>query len=355
MNEIQLTQKPIITHDLVRVGLSVTERLAALNLENQVATDDTIQSLKKLRAELNKEFTEYEAQRKAIKDAVMLPYNELDQVYKTEISDKYVDAGNLLKDKIASFENKVKAERLTTIKDYFAEVCQNEQIDFLQFSQTGIEVNLSTSEKKYKEQCAEFVQKVRDDLDLIDTQDFKAEIIVEYKETRNASRAIKTIQDRKEKERLERERIQRAELTLRKARLVTIGMEYDEFTNSYVFGDLSISVDQLENISKDAFASKVFEYAPIIAQEIASMKASVEPEEPVLSDEKGYMARPAPMEPIQTRRTITPVVQAPLQAPVVEAKPELATASFEVTGTMAQLKALKNFLITNNITYKNID
>ena len=41
MNEIKLVQSPIIEHDLVRVGRSVTERLEALNImKGAVANSD---------------------------------------------------------------------------------------------------------------------------------------------------------------------------------------------------------------------------------------------------------------------------------------------------------------------------
>lgn len=332
MNEIKLIQAPVIQHALAVVGQSVTDRIKELNLEKQVATEDTIQTIKSLRAELNKELTTYEDQRKAVKKAVNDPYTEFEDTYKSEIAEKYKSAIDLLKDKISAFEDKIKADKKIAVMEYFVELCLSKNIDFLNFDHTGLKIDLSTSEKKYKEQCNDFVQKVRDDLDLIDTQDFKSEILVEYKQTLNASRAIKTIQDRKEAERIESERIRIAEMNNRKAKLKSIGMVYDEFARAFAFGNISMSIDQLENFSKETFNNKVMKYGQIIEQEVASMKASVAPEPNVAQQHT-----------------------APLQAPKVEAKPELYPASFEVWGTMAQLTALKNFLITNNITYKNID
>ena len=88
-DSIQLIQKPVIQHEMARVGKSVTERLNALNIEGQVATEATVKSLKELRADLNKELAEFELQRKAIKEAVMNPYSEFEATYKIEISEKY--------------------------------------------------------------------------------------------------------------------------------------------------------------------------------------------------------------------------------------------------------------------------
>jgi len=48
-------------------------------------------------------------------------------------------------------------------------------------------------------------------------------------------------------------------------------------------------------------------------------------------------------------------VAAPISAPVIEATPKPTfTASFECVGTMAQLKAIGQYMKENNIIYKNI-
>ena len=75
MSEIKLKVLPVIEHDLVKVGNLVDKRLAQLNVANLVATDETIQSLKTLRADLNKELKEYEEQRKVVKDLITKPYS----------------------------------------------------------------------------------------------------------------------------------------------------------------------------------------------------------------------------------------------------------------------------------------
>ena len=112
MQEIKLTTLPVIEHDLMTVGRMVDERLQMLNISNLVATDDTIQTLKTLRADLNKEFKDFEEQRKVVKDLVMKPYNEMDGIYKQMITDKYKQATETLKDKIGEFENKIKEDKI---------------------------------------------------------------------------------------------------------------------------------------------------------------------------------------------------------------------------------------------------
>ena len=182
---IELVQNPIIKQNLVETGKSVTKRLKDLNIDNQVATIDTVRSLKDLRIDLNKELADFEAQRKFIKESVLSPYNEFEALYKTEISEKYKSAIDTLKDKIAIVEDKIKEKQEKQISWHTSMnfACPKRKIEFLTFENVGLEINLSTTEKKYREQCDEYVQRVVDDLALIETQEFaKLKSLVEYKE-----------------------------------------------------------------------------------------------------------------------------------------------------------------------------
>jgi len=332
--EIKLVQKPVIQHALVEVGKSVTARIFELNLENLVATEDTVKSLKTLRAELNKEFEGYELQRKAIKDAVSNPYLEFDAVYKAEISEKYKKAVETLKDKIAIVEDKIKAEKKANIVRYFNELCASENIDFLKFENVGIEINLSTSEKQYREKCNEFIVRVSDDILLIQAQNYAAEIMAEYKNTLNASKAITAVVARKEAEKLESDRIKQAETNRRSSLLRGINLYFSDMTKTFNWTkdeNVNISLSDVENLSKEEF-QKLF----------VKVEALTKVKEP-----EAVLDKPAPeiktLEPIEAPIVIEPIKQE-----------STFTASFECVGTMAQLMALKAYLIENKITYKNI-
>lgn len=340
-NQIQLVQVPVIQHQLIEVGKSVTLRIQELNLENQVATEDTIKSLKELRAELNKEFTEFENQRKALKTAVAAPYQEFESVYNAEISEKYKQAGELLKDKIAAFENNVKLEKKANIEAYFSELISSANIDltFLQFSQTGIDVNLSTSEKKYKEECAEFVNRVQDDILLIQSVDFPAETLAEYKKTGlNASKAITSVRERKEAEKQERERIKAIETAKRTTALRAKGFTYSDLTKSYHWtGDDSVSIEfsKVENIERDEFMKFI---AEVDVRILEAQQAEVKP---AVTPVAAPVAKPI-AAPVEVK-----------QEPVKPAE-KIFIAQFEISGTLAQLKSVGDFLKSNNITYKNL-
>lgn len=329
--EIQLVQVPKIVHRLQAVGARVTERLKELGVDTLVATEDTVKSLKDLRAELNKELTEYEAQRKWVKEGVLNPYNEFEALYKAEIAEKYKTAIDTLKTKIEVVENKVKAEKRNRIKLYFDELCTAEGLDFVPFDKAVPEVNLSTSEKKYKEQCAEFVSKVQDDLNLIRTEEHQAEILAEYKKTLNSALAITTVRQRKEAEKAEAERLKIAENLRRQKQLIDAGMVFDEFSGAWLYKDEVFTTKTFVNTAtKEEFALRLAECQEKIREDKAN------------NPQQGEMQFAAP-------------VAAPTVAPAVQKTEELVKAQFEVTGTMTQLRALGQYMRDNKIAYVNID
>ena len=218
MNEnkiIEIKQLPIITEQLQTIKADVTARVdKALNL---VCTEGTVKAVKQVRADLNKEFKGWETRRGEVKKAIMSPYEQFEAVYKNCITDPYKKADTELKDKIAEVENGVKEHKAAEVKAYFEEYAQSKNIDFLTFDTAGINVTLSESVKKLKEQAKAFIDRVSDDLNLIGTQEHSTEILVEYKRSLNVSAAItavferyKAIEAEKERE-VERQRLEEAQ------------------------------------------------------------------------------------------------------------------------------------------------
>lgn len=169
---IEVKQLPIIEQQLQLVKKSVIEKTeAALKL---VCTEDTLQEVKKAKTALTKEFKEWEAKRKSVKNAVMTPYEQFEKVYKECVTDIYKNADNELKAKVGSIENAIREEKAAEIKAYFDEYVASRGIEeiygkFLAFEYTGIKVTLSASKKSLKEQAANFVDRICDDLNLIET------------------------------------------------------------------------------------------------------------------------------------------------------------------------------------------
>lgn len=193
-NIIQVKQLPIIVEQLHEVKAEVTAKVEqALSL---VCTEDTVKDVKKVRSELNKELKDYEERRKAVKKAIMTPYEQFETVYKDCISDTYKKADTELKGKIDSVENELKEQRKAEVKGYFDEYLTATGIDFVTFENANINVTLSASMKSLKEQAKAFIDKIVDDLNVINTQEHKDDILYEYKASLNVSAAITTVTNR---------------------------------------------------------------------------------------------------------------------------------------------------------------
>lgn len=206
---IVVKQLPVIVEQLAQVKETVIQRVQTAT--SLVCTDETVKEVKKARAELNSEFKQWEEKRKEVKTAVMTPYEKFEAVYKDCVSDTYKKADAELKAKIEGVEKELKQKKADEVKEYFNEYLESAGIDFVTFEQAQINVTLSATMKSLKEQAKAFIDKISDDLALINTQEHKAEIMVEYKKTLNVSAAITGVNARFKAIEDEKRRIEEAE------------------------------------------------------------------------------------------------------------------------------------------------
>ena len=194
---IKVEQLPIIHQQLQVIKEGVTERVnKAMSL---VCTEDTVQEVKKIRAELNRELKAWEEKRKEVKSAVMKPYEEFEGVFKECINDIYKKGDIDLKGKVESVERELKAERQAEVHAYFMEYMESKNMglaEFITYDRADINITLSASKKSLKDKARAFIDRVCDDLTLIETQEHKDEILYEYKQTLNVSAAITTVVNR---------------------------------------------------------------------------------------------------------------------------------------------------------------
>lgn len=194
-NEIMaVRQLPVIEERLRSQAETVDERVALA--ESLVCTEDTYKAVKKTRAELNAEFAGLEEQRKAIKKAILEPYERFEQIYRECISDKYRAADDTLKSKIAEVEDGIKDAKREDVTEFFNEYAASLGLNFVSFEAAGISVTMSASKKSLRESARKFLDGIADDLNMISTQEHSDEIFIEYKRTLNAAQAVTTVHKR---------------------------------------------------------------------------------------------------------------------------------------------------------------
>ena len=292
MNEnlITVQQLPVIVYErLESVGQEIDKRIAALDLDKQLVTEDTKKAVKDTRAMLNKELDNFEEQRKHIKEQVVAPYEAFEKAYKSFIKVKYEKADGILKVKIDEFDRKLKSDKEARIRAYFTELCQSNNIDFLPFERLCLNIRLNDTDKSLKDIVNTYIDNVVKSLEFIesltDPDEYKAEILTDYKQTLDVMIAINNAKYRKQQREAELARIEAQKAAAEQARLA----------------------------------------AEVKAKEVAPLQApqEVKSEERIVKNE----AVPAPQEVV----------------------PNLVVTNFVVQGTMEQLRALKAYILSNNI------
>lgn len=291
-NLIVIKQLPVIEDQLQAVKKSIEERVqTALSL---VCTEDTYKDIKKVRSELNKEYQELEKRRKEVKAQILKPYESFEGIYKECAGDLYARADAQLRQKINEVEDGLRKQKEEDLAAYFAEYRESLHIaeDFVSLDKAGIRVGLSDSKTALRKKAAEFLDRIASDLQVIETLETRDEVLPEYRQSYNLSSAMLIVDNRHKL--IEAERARREEV---RARM------------------------EAERAAAEAAAQAVQE---AVQQEAAPQEAPEAVPVPVA------MPDPEATEP----------------QPV-----KIYSVTFQVRGTLEQLKALKAFLVEGGYEY----
>lgn len=239
--------------------------------ESMACTEETKQAVKKLRADLNKEFASYEAERKERTAEYEKPLKEFKKLYDEYISIPFKSADSALKTKIDEVETEQKNRKTAEIEEYAQELIEVYALNWLDLSRVMPNITLSASTTSLKKTVKTTVEKIKSDIDCIEVIDSSGEMFAEYMNCLDLGMAKIAVEKRKKA-------VEEAE----KAKA---------------------AYSQNEEINEQA-------------------------------EEKTDMLMPPTVE---------------------EEEPEMEkyTMTFTVTATIEQLKALKAYMIENNIEFKN--
>lgn len=131
--------------------------------------------------------------------AVLEKYNEPITNFlelKKQTIDILKDTYEIINSQVELVDKQLLAEKKGQLEKYFSELMEKENIDFITYQMIKQNVTLSASMKSLKEEINSFVKKICDELKLIETQDHKVEILVEYKKSLNVANAITIVNER---------------------------------------------------------------------------------------------------------------------------------------------------------------
>lgn len=264
IQNISATEKSLIT-----ISAECADRLRLA--ENLACTEETKQAAKKLRSELNKEFAEYEAERKEKTAEYEKPLKQFKELYDRYITKPFKNADTALKIKISEVEDVQRSEKAAAVEDYATELITMYSLGWIDVSRIMPNITLSASEKSLKKEVKETLDRIKSEVDCINAISDNSELMAQYMECLDLPAAQTIVAMRKRHK------------------------------------------EQAEQ------AMAIYKQQEEVKQEVVERIEQLAP--PVIEED--------------------------------EPEIEKYTMTFTVTATIEQLKALKSYMIDNNIEFKN--
>ena len=194
---IVVRQLPVIEEHLRKLSDQIDRKVEAAM--SMVCTEENLAQIRRVRADLNGEFQTLEEQRKAVKAAIMGPYEQFEALYRECVKNKYGPADQCLKGKISEVEDGLKSKKETELNAWFQEYAADKGLTFFSLKDAGINVTLSKTPTALKKEAKAFLDRAAADVAMIDTMEDSGEIMAEYKANGfQASAAITTVRRRHE-------------------------------------------------------------------------------------------------------------------------------------------------------------
>ena len=213
VNEIvKIEQMPKVFSQLEMIGTFIDEKIKDIDILD--CTEENKQEVKQRRTEINNILKELDDRRKFIKNKILEPYEIFNDKYEQECKTKLITASEILKIKIDSIEDQQKIAKRMELYDFAMEyIAANDIQDYVTFDDIGLNITLSASMKSLKEEIIAFCEKVKQDIALINMEEYRDEILYEYKKNHGNFVQCKTmvIERHKELEELAKKKVEELE------------------------------------------------------------------------------------------------------------------------------------------------
>lgn len=174
----------------------IKEKALQLNnyYSNITFTDDSIKVAKDIKSKVNKFKGQVSDYRKNIIAEFKKPIEQFERTAK-ETEKILGDTYTTINLQCNRYDDEQKKKMEKEVREFFDEYKATLNIN-VPYEKANITVNLNSSLKKLKEEAVAFLEKVNKDLELINSQQYKDEILVEYNTCYDAVKAITTVNNR---------------------------------------------------------------------------------------------------------------------------------------------------------------
>ena len=161
--------------------------------------ENTLKEAKEEKAKINKFKSEVADYRKDIIKQWKEPVDNFEKSAK-EVESLLTETYDIINNQVSAYDNQKKQEKENNLRDYFKELQESTRIDFVTFENANLNITLTATEKALKEQLRVFFDKIKTDLEIIDTMENKLEILAEYKTNLDLKKTILIVSERKKRE-----------------------------------------------------------------------------------------------------------------------------------------------------------
>lgn len=185
---VVVTQKPVIAYTLLKqISNNVIAKIQSLDIDNLEANEDNLALIKRTRADLTKDFTELENQRKTVKDIVLNDYNIFEDDYKKLIANPFKDADAKLKNLSSVVDDEILSLKILGIKAHFNMM---NDFNFVNFEDIGLKIIKSKSDKIIKLEIDGYLDNIATAISTIETLQNKERVLAKFQMHKDLNRAI---------------------------------------------------------------------------------------------------------------------------------------------------------------------
>lgn len=151
-NVIKSFQIATIDNNIDSIVNEIKTEIANLNIASMEVSEENKQNLKNVRASLNKKLALFESERKKVKDIILEPYNNFEEIYKTKLKTVIEDAVTEVDQKVKSIETEQKLELENYALEYWNKKIKAIPIQYgNNFEDLNLNITLTINKKKIRE------------------------------------------------------------------------------------------------------------------------------------------------------------------------------------------------------------
>lgn len=176
---VKIEQLPKLIVQTKEIGKLIDNSLK--DIDKLECTEENKQEVKKRRTEINNTLKILEDKRKEIKKQVLEPYESFNEIYNQECKEKLQSASDKLSSKIETIEDKQYADKANEIMTFMQQYRELYHLDFISYDDVPAKWTLTTSMKSIKDQIKDFFERVNKDVQLIQNDEDKDKLMLEYR------------------------------------------------------------------------------------------------------------------------------------------------------------------------------